>query len=309
MRIIVNNSSITIQTTPAYHFKGDRCYYTFTTKVRSKLKVIMVIDGEEYTAYSLNGFIRMDVTDVVAKLNVGEANIIIDYIIAEGAKTTYIDDVYIANGKTLPHRTHASATHIQLPKSLSVPYPIQVFVLGSATITNPEYHASPNEIGVDTIGSLGKDSYTIKIASTKDYLIGTSGNVLKTQYHNIQVREECVPANGLVLQYNDIDGCTRFAIGKIIDESTSIESLEYTYNDSEINSMVQRKVVGGNQSLKVAFVGVPLGQYIEDMLMSDELDVMDANFQIAFPCAIVSSQKVVHGATMDFVVTIKVIEL
>ena len=85
--------------------------------------------------------------------------------------------------------------------------------------------------------------------------------------------EDCVKERGVVVAFTDTDGCSRTIPGVVLDDTTEVGSDNYYRATSEIRHTARRHVKELSRTWRVGFYNVPHGAFLEDVLMSENVEI------------------------------------
>lgn len=85
--------------------------------------------------------------------------------------------------------------------------------------------------------------------------------------------EDCLKERGVVVYYTDTDGCSRTIPGVVLDDTTEVGSDNYYRATSEIRHTARRHVKELSRTWRIGFYNVPHGAFLEDVLMSESVEI------------------------------------
>lgn len=81
----------------------------------------------------------------------------------------------------------------------------------------------------------------------------------------------CVKENKVVVEYYNIDGCKRYAVGQVLNIDQETEQAQYHRPTDELRSIPRAKTNRVTQTLRIGFPKVPHGAMFEDLLTSEKV--------------------------------------
>lgn len=190
--------------------------------------------------------------------------------------------VYLCEGVSVPQRLHNSGTIITVPyaftgSTLPSSVPIEVHDRFPSLI-----HVEPST--TTELGTIGKvttsitsvsTSITITPNSPNSYLYGDIWDAKVCDNNNPQVLTlnvvTCVPERGVFVQYTDVDGCVRYAMGKILSDTLGAEQTAYGARIAELCNTPMRHIDKVKASVSVGFADVLPGECLEDIMLSKDV--------------------------------------
>ena len=245
-----------------------------------------------FSATTSTGVIMFDLTTLVRSCE--ESTISMTIRCARGSEWgSAEEDFLLFNGRTLAGRYHASESVVCVPKDMGVQMP-QLFLPNKANV-----NGTNTNLGITTATFPAH----VRMLSDHEYLRGDIMCPDTSTEYDVIVREECVPANGIFLTYTNTDGVLRYAVGRIRTSTMGAERATYTTNDDEVRNRPAHVIFGASEEITVDFINVPHGQYLEDILLSDE--VIAYNGTVVAPVIPVDSSIIRKVGASDYTITFK----
>lgn len=169
------------------------------------------------------------------------------------------------HGKTLSSRYHGSPSVVVLESGTSVElfYPGAGYWEAGGSVTS----CTAGIVSVTLSGGSKRITQTVTGGCYKGELWDSTFSTM----HYVDVITPCTPVHGITIHYYDTDGIERVAIGEVKNAKTSAERVEYSTNETIILKRAESAITGVSQSVEVAFADVPKGQYLGDVIISDEV--------------------------------------
>ena len=244
-------------------YLGDNNYISIYAE-ESDRTVLQVTVGNKTASYeSASNRCVIEIGSLIAAEALS-ADVTVDvYIARENPtySTTLAFDFYVVNGRTVPMRYHGSGKRVIVPlsaKSFDLP------ILRAANIVKGEtLIASPTD---SCIYEVEGDSGVYDVKYGSDIVFGDFYNPVVTRTANFEVEfEECREQNAVAVGWYDIDGCRRYAIGRVVNRQRSGDGIMYN-SDLEI----VRHTPNVAESITVAF-GDIRALAIDEMAFSERV--------------------------------------
>lgn len=218
-------------------------------------------------------------------------------------------DFYVVNGRTLLTRYHGSGKRVIVPlaaKSFDLPTlraakSFDLPILRAANIVKGEtLIASPTDSCIYEVkGNSG--IYDIKYGT--DIVFGDFYNSVVAKTASFEVEfEECRELNAVAVGWYDIDGCKRYAIGRVVNRQRSGDGIMYNSDLDIVRHTPRRKLTNVAESVTVAF-GDIRALAIDEMAFSERVwfeDVDGAEFPVVLDGAISIDKRENQQLTLKF---------
>lgn len=182
----------------------------------------------------------------------------------------------ILDGKTLPTRRHASEETILVPQGTTS---VQLYTPAACNIVSSGGLTDTLSVGRNTkaVGTWGSILYQYSGASFKygDFDEEKSIDANNTM-RSVLVKQCCIPEHGIIVQYVNTDGCTRYLIGSLNREATSLDTFDYYRSNTIIKDRPRQMVVGNTMVLTVFVAGVPRNAFAKDIMYCDNITLRNS---------------------------------
>lgn len=282
------------------------------------VKVCLQSDESVYVQCMSQGtHVVIDITEFLqANLVINTSTMVKIYVYETGGTPgfKYVD--FITNqGRTMPYRIHGSTTIVHVPWMYSTnPSNVSVDILanqrvmiGNDTLSegvhhvqlaNPGYEASINVRSHDV-------SATFEYGEIWDKHVATSIAGLLVNIDYIR----CLPKNGIIVRYTDTDGCVRYASGQVLVNTVGGEHTVYKKRFGAVNAP-HHHIDAATEILKVGFDTVQPGEYLEDIMLSDDVSIVECGNAVINDVAKIMPTTMTlerDGETKDIVITFKML--
>lgn len=255
-------------------YLGDNNYISIYAEDSDRTVLDVTVGNKTASYESASNRCVVEIGSLIAAESLS-ADITVDvYIARENPtySTTLVFDFYVVNGRTVPTRYHGSGKRVIVPlaaKSFDLP------ILRAANIVKGEtLIASPTN---GCIYEVEGDSGVYDVKYGVDIVFGDFYNPIVARTASFEIEfEECREQNAVAVGWYDIDGCKRYAIGRVVNRQRSGDGIMYNSDLDIVRHTPQRKLTNVAESVTVAF-GDIRALAIDEMAFSERVWFEDAD--------------------------------
>lgn len=198
-------------------------------------------------------------------------------IASDAAATSLsLGTIYIAQGQSLANRTHfAECVALITPDAdeveLWTPSPND----GSYTIAGMETPFTASNWGKPIPITSLVDRITLKTAGHPQTR-GELGEFCESvESWTVELRRTCAAEKEVVVRWCNADGMRRECIAQVMDATMKSDGDVMHRQTDELRHAAYRHITEVKQSLRLGFANIPHRAYLEDILMSDEVVIVE----------------------------------
>ena len=274
------------------HHNGDNAFVVIKGEglTAGRLDVTAGERTRTFTATTSTGVIQFDITTFLRSSTADTATF--DVHVTRGSVTNEsLLTSQLFGGRTLAGRFHASESVVCLPAGFSR---ADIFLPNIARVNGEQKPAGKVNVELPV---------TIQMMGGFEYFRGRTWKPIEETTYTITPRVECSGSDRVVLRYTNTDGVKRYAVGKVVSSAMSASAESYSRNTDEVTNRASRVTTGASETIQVAFFDTPVGQYLDDILLAD--DIVVVTYNVDTPVVITSSTIERKGDVDDYLLTFK----
>jgi hypothetical protein len=257
-------------------YEGDNNIVMLTAG-DSQLTILDVTVGNRRATYSSNGTeVAVEIGSMLTANGVyGSVSVEIYVSRSNPAfSTVFTEDFCFLRGRTMPKRYHGSGRRIIVPYGVRT---VEIPVMAEARVSNGSTYIDVDKATLTEV-QVTAATKQISVKYQEPMYFGNIDNVEQVSEVLFEVvMMDCVGDDEIAIGWHDTDGCTRFAVGRILARRQSSEGIEYRHGDDIVKSHARRHVVSVSEVLEVGIKGVTSDMYLGEMTMSENVWILAQN--------------------------------
>lgn len=257
-------------------YEGDNNIVVLTAG-DSQLTILDVTVGSRRATYSSNGTeVAVEIGSMLTANGVyGSVSVEIYVSRSNPAfSTVFTEDFCFLRGRTMPTRYHGSGRRIIVPYGVRT---VEIPVMAEARVSNGSTYIDVEKATLTEV-QVTAATKQISVKYQKPLFFGDIDSVERASEVVFDVvKMDCVVADEIAIAWHDTDGCTRFAVGRILSRRQSSEGIEYRNGDDIVNSHARRHVVSVSEVLEVGIKNVTNDMYLGEITMSENVWILAKN--------------------------------
>lgn len=258
----------------------------------------ITIDGSLTLTYESETYdITFDIRDALRTLAAGSHTVAFSVYHNGTLRSFATQNIYLVDGWTRARVTHGRDEYVTVPDGIT-----HVDVLWAASgYGSYNNTSSPVTEGVATVVP-NNDGTVVFTPSSGG---GPFGEIYdqKTIGYTLNIDYRCTARKGIIVAYRNADGCIRYAVGKWLGDTSTVEVTEYHRRDGVMNRTPRRHVNEYSDVAEIGIENVKPQQYLDEILMSDEVWLPKENDMHVIPADLTFKRT---GEQTDAVLKIKI---
>lgn len=211
-------------------------------------------------------------------------------------------DFYYCHGRTVPTVYHGSGRRVVVPWFVSS---VEVPVMAAAKVTLGSTSQTLAEGCITTV-TLGERERTTAIVEyvearmLGDFDAAESGVLA---YFNIE-HVSCLRDGEVFLRWYDSDGCTRYAVGRIMSRRHNADRVMYNVGGSVLRSEPYSVPANTSETLDIVVVGVDAALHLDELPWSESIELVNGENQ-SIPVSVEGEIAVSTRQVQDITLKIK----
>lgn len=255
-------------------YDGDNNVVSVTAEGSDATVVGATIDGDQAIYSSESEYCCIEIGSLLKKGgHYGSVTVTIYASRSNPAYSTPYDvTFFFCHGRTVPSRYHGSPRRVILPASAEN---VEIPVMGAGGITlggNTQIISEACIAEVSLAGLGEQETAQVEVHYRAKRALGNFETAEDTQEADFELEiVRCLRSGEVFVGWYDIDGCKRYAVGRVLSRRSASDSISYTPGMSIVRHEPNAIAANANEVLELGISGVDSALRLGELAWSDEV--------------------------------------